>query len=118
MNEILLTDNPFVHLHRSSRLLSKFHGPLCSTHSIWYLELNLNWRIFFPTSTILKSEPIFQADLKVLFKARIFWCRSARSCPDKLKAHFNRFDLLVVEMDMLSFSSLVSWRCYRPLMID
>ena len=30
-----------------------------STHSFWYFELNLNWRIFFPTSTILKFEPIF-----------------------------------------------------------
>ena len=30
-----------------------------STHSFGYFELNLSWRIFFPTSTILKFEPIF-----------------------------------------------------------
>ena len=118
LNEILLTDNPFVHLHRSNRLLSKFHGLLCSTHSIWYLELNLNWRIFFPTSTILKFEPILQANLRVLFKALIFWCRFARSWPKRFKTHSsNRSDLLVVEMDMLSSSSLVSWRCYILSMI-
>ena len=69
MNEIFVTDNPFFHLHISKRLLSKFHGPFFSTHSIWYWELNLNWKIFFPTSTILRSELSFQADLRVLFNA-------------------------------------------------
>ena len=111
---MLAIDSPLLHLVKSRRLL-KFHGSFLSTHSIWYFELNLNWRIFCPTSIIRRSKPIFQDDLKVLFRAHRFWCRSAKSRPNKLKAHsLKRSDLLVVEMVMSSSSSLVSWRCCMP----
>ena len=115
VKEIFVTDNPFLYLHKSKRLLSKFHGPFLSTHSIWYFELNLNWKIFFPTSTILKFKPNFQADLRVLFRALKFWFRYARRGPNKLNAHSsNSFDLLVVEIEMSSSSSFVCWRYCNP----
>ena len=117
VKEMFVTDNPFLHLHMSKRLLSKFHGPFISTHSIWYVELNLNWKIFFPTSTILRSEPNFQADLRVLFKVLKFWFWSARNLPKRLSANSSKSsDLLVVEMELFSSSSLVSWRCCNPSM--
>ena len=112
---MVATDSPFLHLVRSRRLLSKFQGPFRSTHSIWYIELNLNCRMFCPTSTIRKSEPIFQADWSVLFRARRFWCRLASSGPNKLNTHSSsRSNLLMVEMVMSSSSSLVSLRCWMP----
>lgn len=75
--------NPLLHLHNKSRLLSKFHGPYFFTHSIWCFELNLNWRISFPTSTILKFGPILHTDLSVLFRARWFCCLSDKSFPKR-----------------------------------
>ena len=112
---MVATDSPFLHLVRSRRLLSKFQGPFRSTHSIWYIELNLNCRTFCPTSTIRKSEPVFQADRSVLFRAHRFLCRSASNGPNKLNAHSSsRSDLLMVEMVMSSSSSLVSLRCWMP----
>ena len=50
----LADDKPLLHRHKSRRLFSKFQGPLLSTHSSWYIELNLNCKILFPTSTILR----------------------------------------------------------------
>ena len=49
------TDKPFLHLHNNNRLLSKFQGPFRSTQCNWYSELNLNYRMLFPTPTICKS---------------------------------------------------------------
>lgn len=78
-------DRPFLHLQRRSKLFSKFHGPSLSTHSSWYSEPNLNWNMFFPTSTILSSDPIFHIDLRLLLRARWFWCLFARSRPKRLR---------------------------------
>ena len=119
MKEMVAIDSHFLHLVRSRRLLSKFQGPFRSTHSIWHIEVNLNCRMFCPTSTIRRSEPIFQANQSVLFRARRFWCRSASSRPNKLHAHSSsRSDFLIVEIVMSSSSSLVSLRCWMPSKID
>ena len=77
----------------------------------------MNWNIFFPTSTILKSEPIFQTDLRVDLKALMFWCLSASSQPNRLSSHSSkRFELPEVDIEISSSSSLVSWRCCNPSM--
>ena len=77
----------------------------------------MNWNIFFPTSTILKSEPIFQTDLRVDLRALMFWCLSASSRPKRLSSHSSkRFELPEVKIEISSSSSLVSWRCCNPLM--
>lgn len=112
---MVATDSPFLHLVKSKRLFSKFHGPFISTHSIWHLKLNLNCRMFCPTSTIRRLEPIFQTDRSVLFRAHRLWCHLASSRPNKLNVHSSRSsDLLMVEMVMSSSSSLVSLRCWMP----
>ena len=72
VKEMVAIDSPFLHLVRSRRLLSKFQGPFRSTHSIWHIKVNLNCRMFCPTSTICRTEPIFQANQSVLFRARRF----------------------------------------------
>ena len=77
----------------------------------------MNWNIFFPTSTILKSKPIFQTDLSVDLKALMFWCLSASSRPNRLSSHSSkRFELPEVDIEISSSSSLVSWRCCNPSM--
>ena len=101
---------PFLQWQRRSRLLSKFHGPLFSTNSNWYLELNLNFRILFPTSTILKSEPIFHATFKVFFRALWFWWRFVSRHLNKLKEHSSKIsELLIFAMTISSSSSFVSF---------
>ena len=108
---MLADESPFLHLQRRSKLFSKFQGPLLSTHSIWNLELNLNCKTLFPTSTILKSDPIFQADLKVLLRAFRFCCLSKSKCPNKLSEHSSsNSGLLIAEIAILSSSSFVSCR--------
>ena len=101
--------SPFFHLQSKRRLLSKLQGPHLSTHSIWYFELNLNWSILFPTSTILMSDPIFHADLRVFFRARWFYCRSKRSRPKRLREHpSKRPEQFVTVIGIASSSSFVS----------
>ena len=111
VNSMFVAVSPLFYHQRSSRLLSKFQGPFFSTHSIWYWELNLNWRMSLPTLTILRSEPIFHADLSVLFKAHWFCCLLACSLPKRLNAHSSKiFGLLWFVIWMSSSSSLVSCR--------
>jgi len=115
---MLVDVSPFLHRQSRRRLLSKFHGPLFSTHSIWYLELNLNWRMLFPTSTILKSEPIFHAIHNVLLRARGFCCRSDSSHPNRLSEHSSNSSCLpMVDIVISSSSSFVSCRLCRLSMI-
>ena len=71
---------PFHHRHRRSRLLSKLHGPLLSTHSNWHTYPNLNWNTLFPTSTIRKSEPIFHTVFIVILVMNISSASSLVSC--------------------------------------
>ena len=112
---MLAAISPFRHLLRSKRLLSKFHGPFFSTRSSWCFEKNLNWRMSLPTSTILKCDPILQTDLRVLFRARWFCCRSDKSLLKRLKWHSSNSSLLLwLEICMLSSSSLVSCRFCNP----
>ena len=109
VKEIFVEVSPFFHLQSKRRLLSKLQGPHLSTHSNWYFELNLNWSILFPTSTILMSEPIFHVDLRVLFRARWFCCRSERSRPKRLRKHSSRrSELFVTVIGIASSSSFVS----------
>ena len=106
---------PLLHLHSNKRLLSKFHGPFFSTHCNWYSELNLNCKTLFPTSTICKSKPIFQADLNVDFRALWFWYLSDNNRPNKLRFHSSsRYDLHLVVIDISSSSSLVRRRLSKP----
>ena len=106
--------SPFFHLQRSSRLFSKFHGPQFSTHSIWKREPNLNWKMLFPTSIILSSEPIFQAAFRVLFRALWFCCLSVRSLPNKLREHSSkRSALFWAVIEISDSSSLVRRRFWR-----
>ena len=83
--KVIFAVSPFLHQQRRSRLLSKFHGQLFSTHSMWYFELTLNGRILFPTSTILRPGPIFLADLSVLLSDFWFCWWSGSNHPNKLK---------------------------------
>ena len=116
---MFVAERPLFHLQRRSKLFSKFQGPFLSTQSNWNPELNLNWKRFFPTSTILRSEPIFQAALRVFFKARWFCCLSVRSLPNTLRAHSSiRSDLFMVEIWMSSSSSFVRRRCCRSSITD
>ena len=111
VNEIFVEVNPVFHLQSKRRLLSKLQGPHLSNHSIWYFELNLNWSILFPTSTILMSEPIFHADLRVFFRARWFCCQSERSRPKRLREHSSkRPKQFVTKIGIASSSSFVSCR--------
>ena len=114
MKLMLAEDSHFLHRQRRRRLFSKFQGSLFSTHSIWYLELNLNCKMLFPTSTILKSEPIFHANLKVLLRAPRFCYRSDSKRPTKLSKHFSsNSGLLVADIGISSSSSFVSCRFCR-----
>ena len=114
MKEILAIDKPGLYRHRRSKLFSKFHGPLFSTHSNWYIELNLNCKILFPTSTILRLEPIFQADLNVLLNARWFCCLSASYLLNRLREHSSsRSGVLFVDITISSSSSFVSCSLFR-----
>ena len=110
----LADDKPFLHQLKSRRLFLKFHGPLLSTHSSWYIELNLNCNTLFPTLTILRSEPIFHADLKVFLRALWFWWRSTNNLPNKLSTHsFGKSGVLFEEMKISYSSSLVSCKFFR-----
>ena len=103
--------SPFFHLQSKRRLLSKLQDPHLSTYSNWYFELNLNWSILFPTSTILKSEPIFHTDLRVFFRARWFCCRSERSRPKRHREHSSkRPKQFVTVIGITSSSSFMSCR--------
>lgn len=96
------------------RLFFKFHGPLLSTFSSWYLELNLNCRIFSPTSTILILEPIFYANLGVFLKACWFCWRSANSYPNKLSSHSSsKSGVLLDDIIISSSSSFMSCKFFR-----
>ena len=109
--EIFVDVNPFLQRQRRRRLLSKFQEPLLSTQSSWNIELNLNCKILFPTSMILRSDPIFQASLKALLRALRFWWRSARRWPKRLWWHSSiSSGLLAFVMEMLSSSSFVSYK--------
>ena len=113
---MFVLDRPLLHLHNNKRLLSKFHGPFFSTHCNWYSELDLNCKTLFPTSTICKSEPIFQADLKVDFKALWFWCLSDNKRPNRLRLHSSSrsyLHLVVIEISSSS-SSLMRRRLSKP----
>ena len=119
MKTMFEVDNPFRHLHSNSRLFSKFQGPFRLTHCIWYSELNLNCRTLFPTSTICRSEPIFQADFNVLFKALRFWCLSVSKQPKRLSTHSSsKSALFLVVMVISSSSSLVRQRLSMPSTTD
>ena len=72
------------------------------SHSIWKQEQNLKWKTFIPISTNLKTKPIFQAVLREDLKARV---------------HSSKRSDLMVEMEISSSSSVVSWRCWDPPMI-
>ena len=103
------------HLHSSSKLFLKFHGPFCSTYFIWYSELNLNCKIPLPTSTIYRSEPIFHAIRRVFFNALKFWFLSTKSCTNRLSEHSSsKSDLHLDLMEISSSSSLVRRRLDRP----
>ena len=108
---------PFLHRHKRRRLLSKFHGPLLSTHSNWHTEPNLNWNTLFPTSIILKSEPIFHAVFRVFLKALWFCWQSVRRHRKRLNEHSSRSSALVIlVMTISSASSFVScsfWKLFR-----
>ena len=115
VNVMFVLVKPLLHLHSNNRLLSKFHGPFFSTHCSWYSELNLNCKILFPTSTICRSEPIFQANLKMVFRALWFWCLSDNNRPNRLRLHSSRrSDLHLVVIDISSSSSLVRRRLSKP----
>ena len=114
MKEILAVDKPGLHRHRRSKLFSKFHGLLFSTHSSWCIELNLNCKILFPTSTILRSEPIFKADLNVLLNACWFCYLSASNLPNRLREHSSsRSGVLFVDITISSSSSFMSCSLFR-----
>ena len=115
VNTIFAAERPFFQWHSRSRLLSKFHGPFLSTHSIWYCEMNLNCSIPLPTSTFLKFDPIFHTDLSVLLRARWFCCLSDWSYPKRLRAHSSRRSALsCIETWISSSSSLVNCRFCNP----
>lgn len=102
---------PFFYLQRSNKLFSKFHGPLFSTHSIWYLEPNLNCKMLLPMSTISSSDSIFEAVFNVLFRALIFCYLFERSRPNKLNEHSSkRSARLCAVICISSVSSLVRQR--------
>ena len=112
---MFMAESPLRHLHSSSKLFSKFHGPFCFTHFIWYSELNLNCKIPLPTSTIYRSEPIFHAIRRVFFNALKFWFLSAKSRPNRLSEHSsNKSNLHLDLMEISSSSSLVRRRLDRP----
>ena len=117
VKEIFDTVNPFLHWHRRRRLFSKFHGPLLSTHSNWHNEPNLNCQTLFPTSTILKSDPIFHAVFRVFLKALWFCCRSVRRHPKRLNKHSSRSsDLAIFVRTISSASSFVGcsfWKLFK-----
>ena len=112
---MFMAESPLRHLHSSSKLFSKFHSPFCSTHFIWYFELNLNCKIPLPTSTICRSEPIFHAIRRVFFNALKFWFLFAKSRLNRLSEHFSsKSDLHLDLMGISSSSSLVRRRLDRP----
>ena len=112
---MFMEESPLRHLHSSSKLFLKFHGPFCSTYFIWYSELNLNCKIPLPTSTIYRSEPIFHAIRRVFFNALKFWFLSAKSCTNRLSEHSSsKSDLHLDLMEISSSSSLVRQRLDRP----
>ena len=108
---IFVAKSPLLHLHSNNRLLLKFHGPFCSTHFIWYSDLNLNCKMLFPTSTIFISEPIFHAIRSVFFSALRFWFLPASRRSKRLREHSsNKSNLHLDLMDISSFSSFVRER--------
>ena len=112
---MFMAESPLCHLHSSSKLFSKFHGPFCSTHFIWYFELNLNCRIPLPTSMICRLEPIFHAIRRVFFNALKFWFLSAKSRLNWLNEHSSsKLDLHLDLMEISSSSSLMRRRLDRP----
>lgn len=112
---IFVAESPLHHLHNNSRLLSKFHGPFCPTHFIWYSDLNLNCIMLFPTSTICKSEPIFHTIYSMFFSSLKFWFLSTSRRPNRLSEHSsNRSDLHLDLMELFSSSSFVRRRLDRP----
>ena len=112
---MFMEESPLRHLHSSSKLFLKFHGPFCSTYFIWYSELNLNCKIPLPTSTIYRSEPIFHAIRRVFFNALKFWFLSTKSCTNRLSEHSSsKSDLHLDLMEISSSSSLVRRRLDRP----
>ena len=115
VNVMFVLDRPLLHLHNNKMLLSKFHGPFFSTHCSWYSELNLNCNTLFPTSTICKSESIFQANLNMDFKALWFWCLSDNKWPNRLRLHSSsRSDLHLVVIVISSSSPSARWRLSKP----
>ena len=105
---MFMAESPLCHLHSSSKLFSKFHGPFCSTHFIWYFELDLNCRIPLPTS-------IFHAIRRVFFNALKFWFLSAKSRLNRLNEHSSsKLDLHLDLREISSSSSLVRQRLDRP----
>lgn len=119
MKDILAVEIPFFHHHSSRRLLSKFQGPLFSTHSSWNLELNLNCKMSLPTSTILRSKPIFHATHRVFLRALRFCWWLERSFSKRLREHSSRRSTrLEFEIQISSSSSVVNYSFWSPFRID
>ena len=70
--------------------------------------------MLFPTSTIIKFNPIFHAAFSVFLKALWFYWRSVRRRPKRLKEYSSiSFDLATFAMTISSSSSLVSCSFWR-----
>ena len=111
---IFVEDSPCLHRVKRMRLLSKFQGLFLSTQFSWYMELNLNWSILFPTSTIRTSDPIFHAALRVLLSALMFWCLSDSRRPNRLRVHSSiSSGLLHLDIEISSSSTFVNCSFFK-----
>ena len=98
---------PLSHLLKTSGWISKLHGPLVSTYFNWLSIVNLNRNSPSPTSTILRSVPIFHTDLSNDFAA-LQYGRVVRNPPNRLREHSSKIlSLCVAPTCITSSSSLV-----------
>lgn len=81
---------PTFHLRKSSRWLSKLHGPSFMTHSSWLSNENLNWRSLSPTFVIFKSFPNFQIDRSRFFAALRLMDFEVKKHPSRLREHYSK----------------------------
>ena len=76
---------------------------------------HLVFRAEIELEDIIRSDPIFHTDRRVLFNARWFCWRSDRSFPNKVRWHSsNKLALLEADIWIPSSSSLVSYRFCSP----
>ena len=126
-----LVVRPLSYRRRTSRLLSKLQGPLCSTHNNWLSILKRNWNSPSPTSTVFKSFPNFHAARSMAFAALWFYGLVVRNLPRSVREHssiiFSRWDNRTCTTSpssvswmfwSLSMKSASIFCCYRSIVLS